>query len=73
MDEWISGHYQSIQNFILLISSHKEYVKYIIGLQTANIKKAREIINQKYPRIENVRCCINLIARDMTTKEKFVK
>ena len=42
----------------------------IISDNAANIKKAREIITEKYPRIENIRCishCINLIACDIVS------
>ena len=42
----------------------------IISNNAANIKKAREIITEKYPRIENIRCishCINLIACDIVS------
>ena len=40
----------------------------IVSDNAANVKKAREIINEKYPTIENIRCishCINLIACDI--------
>src|SRR5271167_1348992 len=40
----------------------------IVSDNVANVKKAREIISKKYPRIENIRCishCINLIACDV--------
>jgi Protein of unknown function (DUF 659) len=40
----------------------------IISDNAANIKKTREIITEKYSRIENIRCishCINLIACDI--------
>ncbi|EXX62953.1 hypothetical protein RirG_156900 [Rhizophagus irregularis DAOM 197198w] len=40
----------------------------IVSDNAANVKKARAIISEKYPRIENVRCishCINLIACDI--------
>ena len=42
----------------------------IVSDNAANIKKAREIITEKYPRIENIRCishCINLIACDIVS------
>ena len=42
----------------------------IVTDNAANIKKAREIITEKYPRIENIRCishCINLIACDIVS------
>jgi hypothetical protein len=40
----------------------------IVSDNAANIKKARAIINEKYPKIESIRCishCINLIACDI--------
>lgn len=42
----------------------------IVSDNAANIKKARAIINEKYPKIESVRCishCINLIACDIVS------
>jgi len=42
----------------------------IVSDNAANIRKAREIINEKYPKIENIRCvshCINLIACDIVS------
>jgi hypothetical protein len=42
----------------------------IVSDNAANVKKAREIITEKYPRIENIRCishCINLIACDIVS------
>ena len=42
----------------------------IVSDNATNIKKAREIITEKYPRIENIRCishCINLIACDIVS------
>lgn len=42
----------------------------IVSDNAANIKKAREIITKKYPKIENIRCishCINLIACDIVS------
>ena len=40
----------------------------IVSDNAANVKKAREIITEKYPRIENIQCishCINLIVCDI--------
>jgi len=45
----------------------------IVSDNTSNIKKAREIIHNKFPNIENVQCiahCINLIACDIV-KDNF--
>ena len=45
----------------------------IVSDNAANVKNARKIIHEKYPKIENVRCVahsINLIACDIV-KEKF--
>src|SRR5215211_8491176 len=45
----------------------------IVSDNTANVKNARKIIHEKYPKIENVRCVahsINLIACDIA-KENF--
>src|SRR5215211_7604154 len=45
----------------------------IVSDNTANVKNARKIIHEKYPKIENVRCVahsINLIACDIV-REKF--
>ena len=42
----------------------------IVSDNAANVKKAREIITEKYLRIENIRCvfyCINLIAYDVVS------
>ncbi len=42
----------------------------IVSDNAANVKKAREIIHNKYPNIENIRCishCINLIACDIVS------
>jgi replicative superfamily II helicase len=42
-----------------------ERISAIVSDNAANVRKARAIINEKYPNIENVRCishCINLIA-----------
>src|SRR6185312_4701206 len=45
----------------------------IVSDNASNVKKARQIIHNEYPKIENVRCVahsINLIACDVV-KEKF--
>jgi hypothetical protein len=45
----------------------------VVSDNAANVKNARKIIHEKYPKIENVRCVahsINLIACDIV-KEKF--
>jgi hypothetical protein len=45
-----------------------ERISAIVSDNAANVKKAREIITEEYPKIENIRCvshCINLIACDI--------
>ena len=47
-----------------------EHFSAIVSDNAANVRKAREIINQKYPKIESIRCvshCINLIACDIVS------
>ena len=47
-----------------------DWISAIVSDNAANIKKARAIINEKYPKIESVRCishCINLIACDIVS------
>jgi len=47
-----------------------DWISAIVTDNAANVKKAREIITEKYPRIENIRCishCINLIACDIVS------
>ena len=47
-----------------------EHFSAIVSDNAANIRKAREIVNHKYPQIENIRCishCINLIASDVVS------
>ena len=42
----------------------------IVSDNAANVKKAREIVHEKYPKIENICCishCINLIAYDIVS------
>ena len=44
------------------------WISAIVSDNAANVKKAREIITEKYSRIENIWCvshCINLIACDI--------
>ncbi|PKY33044.1 hypothetical protein RhiirB3_451667 [Rhizophagus irregularis] len=75
LDGWTSGHYQSIWNFVIFTSSPAKIedviekigpnrISAIVSDNAANVKKARAIISEKYPRIENVQCishCINLV------------
>src|SRR5947207_600290 len=52
-----------------------ERISAVVSDNAANIRKARTIINQKYPTIESIRCishCINLIASDIAG-HKFAK
>ena len=40
----------------------------IVSDNAANVKKARKIITEEYPKIENIRCvshCVNLIVCDI--------
>jgi hypothetical protein len=57
---------EKIEEVIKKIGSNR--ISAIVSDNAANVKKAREIIHEKYPRIENIRCishCINLIACDI--------
>jgi hypothetical protein len=57
-----------IEEVIEKIGSNR--IAAIVSDNVANIKKARAIINEKYPLIESVRCishCINLIACDIVS------
>lgn len=47
----------------------------IVSDNASNVRRAREIINEEFPSIQNVRCiahCINLLAGDIV-KHKFAE
>jgi hypothetical protein len=56
---------EKIEEVIEKIGSN--HISAIVSDNGPNIKKARQIIHEKYPKIEDVRCisyCINLIVCD---------
>lgn len=59
---------EKIEEIIIKVGS--DQFSAIVSDNAANVKKAREIIHDKYPKIENIRCishCINLIACDIVS------
>jgi len=59
---------EKIEEVIVKVEPNR--ISAIVSDNAANVKKAREIITEKYPRIENIRCvshCINLIACDVVS------
>ena len=60
-----------IEKVIIDIGANR--ISAIVSDNTSNVRKAQEIIQNKFPNIENVRCiahCINLIVCDIV-KDNF--
>jgi hypothetical protein len=57
----------------VIVGIRVDQISVVVSNNTSNIRKAHEIIQDKFPTIKNVRCityCINLIACDIV-KEEF--
>lgn len=64
---------KEIKDIINLVGSEK--FSAIVSDNASNVRRAREIINEEFPSIQNVRCiahCINLLAGDIV-KHKFAE